>query len=144
MQKFLGVFERQLDVKGRLALPATFRARLGTTCYLTLGTDNSIEVFTAETFEEEADRMQALQARGEISMDRLRAFASRATAVEPDAQGRIYLDERLRTHAKVAVKGPVIVAGRLDRIEICSVERHERSMQAGEQEYSEPRSTAPA
>jgi MraZ protein len=138
MQKFLGVFERQLDIKGRLALPATFRARLGTSCYLTLGSDNSIEVFTTEKFEEEADRMQALQAKGEISMDRLRAFSARATAIEPDAQGRIYLDERLRGHARLEVKGPVIVMGRLDRIEICSVERHERSMAAGEQEFSEP------
>ena len=137
MQKFLGVFERQLDVKGRLALPAPFRARLGTSCILTLGADNSIEVFTAEKFDQEADRIQMLQERGEISRDRLRAFSARAVPVEPDAQGRIYLDERLRKHAHLATKGPVIVAGRLDRIEICSVERHERSMLAGEHEFSE-------
>ncbi len=81
--------------------------------------------------------MQALQARGEITMDRLRAFSARATAIEPDAQGRIYLDDRLRQHAKLDVKGPAIVMGRLDRIEICSLGRHERSMTAGEQEFSE-------
>ena len=137
MQKFLGVFERQLDIKGRLALPATYRARLGTSCYLTLGIDNSIEVFTTEKFDEEADRMQALQARGEISMDRLRAFSARANSIEPDAQGRIYLDDRLRTHARLDLKGPVVVMGRLDRIEICSVERYNRSMTNGEQEFSE-------
>lgn len=137
MHQFLGVFERQLDVKGRLALPAAFRARLGTSCYLTLGDDNSIEVFTAEKFEEEAVRIQELQQKGLITMDRLRTFSSRASAVEPDGQGRIYLDERLRKHARLEVKGPVMVFGRLDRIEICSVERHERSMLAGEQEFSE-------
>ena len=71
-------------------------------------------------------------------MDRLRAFSARATPVEPDAQGRIYLDERLRNHARLEVRGPAIVLGRLDRIEICSVEpRYERSMQAGEQDFSE-------
>jgi len=53
VQKFTGVFERQLDVKGRLALPASYRARLGTNCYLTLGEDNGIEVFTEAMFEEE-------------------------------------------------------------------------------------------
>lgn len=142
MQKFTGVFERQLDVKGRLALPASYRARLGTSCYLTLGPDNSIEVFTEEKFEEEADRIQAMQQRGEISMDRLRAFSARAIPVEPDAQGRIYLDERLRTHANLETKSPVIVFGRLDRIEICSVERHERSMRLGEQEFSSPTSSS--
>ena len=136
-QKFTGVFERQLDVKGRLALPASYRARLGASCYLTLGDDSRIEVFTEAMFEEEADRMQALQRQGQISMDRLRAFSARAIAVEPDAQGRIYLDERLRKHANLETRGPAIVFGRLDRIEICSVERHERSMRNGEQEFSE-------
>jgi len=138
MHKFLGVFERQLDVKGRLALPAVYRGSLGKVCYLTLGLNNSIEVFTAEKFEQEADRMQELQESGGITLDRLRAFSARASSVEPDAQGRIYLDERLRNHARIDVKGPVIVMGRLDRIEICSLERHERSMAAGEQEFSEP------
>ena len=136
MQKFTGVFERQLDVKGRLALPASYRARLGTSCYLTLGEDNGIEVFTEAMFDEEADRMQALQRLGQISMDRLRAFSARASAVEPDAQGRIYLDERLRKHANLETRGPAVVLGRLDRIEICSVERYERSMRSGEEEFS--------
>ena len=137
MQHFLGAFERQIDVKGRLALPATFRARLGESCFLTLGADSSIEVFTSEKFVEEAARITAAQERGEISMNFLRAFAANALPIEPDAQGRIYLDQRLRRHAKLDVKSPAMVAGRIDRIEICSVERFERSMQAGEQEFSE-------
>ncbi len=141
MQKFLGAFERQLDIKGRLALPSSYRARLGTSCYLTLGADNSIEVFTAEKFEEEAERMDERQKRGEISMDQLRAFSARANPVEPDGQGRVYLDDRLRKHARLTTKGPVMVLGRLDRLEICSVDRFERSMANGEQSYSEPSTT---
>jgi MraZ protein len=137
VEKFVGVFERQLDAKGRLALPASYRARLGTTCYLTLGADNSIEVFPAERFDREADRMQDLYERNEISLDRLRAFAANASTVEPDAQGRIYLDERLRRHARLDVPGPAVVLGRLDRLEICSTERHRRSMTAGEETYAE-------
>ena len=137
MQKFVGAFERQLDVKGRLALPPTFRARFGAGCYLTLGADSSIEVFTSEAFDLEAERMEQRQARGEISLDRLRAFSARAIPAEPDGQGRISLDDRLRRHARLELKGPVMVFGRLDRVEICSVERYERSMTAGEQDYSE-------
>lgn len=137
MQHFLGAFERQIDVKGRLALPATFRARLGDTCYLTLGADSSIAVFTSEKFSQEAERITAAQERGEISMNFLRAFSANALAIEPDAQGRIYLDQRLRRHAELDVKSPAMVAGRIDRIEIWSVERFERSVSAGEQEFSE-------
>ncbi len=142
MQKFFGAYERQLDVKGRLALPSTYRARLGTICYLTLGADNSIEVFTAENFEEEAERMEQRQIRGEITMDRLRVFSARANPVEPDSQGRVYLDQSLRRHARLEVKMPVMVLGRIDRLEICSVARYERSMKAGEQSYSEPEAAA--
>ena len=137
MQKFLGAYERQIDVKGRLALPAQFRVHLGSTCVLTLGSDNSIEVFTSEKFDEEATRIEQAQKRGEVSMNFLRAFAANAIPIEPDAQGRIYLDQRLRRHARLEAKSPAMVAGRLDRIEICSVERFERSLLAGEQEFSE-------
>jgi MraZ protein len=137
MQHFLGAFERQVDIKGRLALPAPFRARLGDNCFLTLGADSSIEVFTSEKFVEEAARITAAQERGEISMNFLRAFAANALPIEPDGQGRIYLDQRLRRHAKLDIKSPAMVAGRLDRIEICSVERYQRSMDAGEAEFSE-------
>jgi division/cell wall cluster transcriptional repressor MraZ len=137
MLKFTGAFERQLDVKGRLALPPSFRTRFSGGCYLTLGADNSIEVFTAEAFEEEAERMEQRQARGEITMDRLRAFSASANAAEPDGQGRIYLDDRLRRHAKLEVKGPAMVFGRLDRVEICSVDRYERSMTNGVQSFAE-------
>ncbi|MEO7397428.1 MAG: hypothetical protein ABIW84_02585 [Ilumatobacteraceae bacterium] len=137
MEKFLGAYERQLDVKGRLALPSTYRTRLGTVCYLTLGSDNSIEVFTADKFDEEADRMEQRQIRGDISMDHLRAFAASANSVEPDAQGRVYLDDRLRAHAGLEVRGPAMVLGRLDRLEICSVDRYARSMRNGQQAYAE-------
>jgi len=38
---------------------------------------------------------------------------------------------------KLAIARLLLVQVRVDRIEICSVERYERSMQAGEQDFSE-------
>ena len=46
---FVGAFERQLDDKGRLALPAAFRVRLGEHCYLAKGPDKSVTVVPAAT-----------------------------------------------------------------------------------------------
>ena len=40
---FVGAHERQLDDKGRVALPATYRAHLGEHCYLVKGTDKCVE-----------------------------------------------------------------------------------------------------
>ena len=79
------------------------------------------------------------------SAEAIRAVAAEAEAllallVEPDAQGRIYLDDRLRRHAGLDVRSTVVVQGRLDRLEICSTERHERRMAAGEETFAEPTS----
>jgi len=81
---FVGAFERQLDDKGRLALPAAFRDRLGEHCYLAKGLDKSVSVVPAATFEEEAAVMAARVRNGEISRDVLRALAASAVLVALD------------------------------------------------------------
>ena len=42
----VGVHERQLDDKGRLALPSAFRDDLDERCYLVLGEDRCINVYS--------------------------------------------------------------------------------------------------
>ena len=42
---FVGLHERQLDDKGRLALPSAFRADFGDACYLVYGEERCIDVF---------------------------------------------------------------------------------------------------
>jgi MraZ protein len=93
---FVGAFERQLDDKGRLALPATFRDRLGEHCYLAKGQDKCVTVVPASTFEAEAAAMAARVQAGEVSRNQLRALASSAILVSLDKQGRVNIDEQLR------------------------------------------------
>jgi MraZ protein len=128
---FVGAFERQLDDKGRLALPATFRVRLGDHCYLAKGPDGSVNVVPAHTFEAEAERMAERVQTGEVSRNELRALAASAVLVNLDKQGRVNLDEALRTYAALPSPGPVMVAGSFDRLEIWSLARYERVDQAG-------------
>ena len=54
---FVGALERQLDDKGRLALPATFRDRLRDQCYLAKGRDKCVNVVPADVFKAEAQAM---------------------------------------------------------------------------------------
>ena len=56
---FSGAFERQLDDKGRLALPSKLRIDLGERVYLTKGFDRSVTVVPEETFRAEASRLAA-------------------------------------------------------------------------------------
>lgn len=123
---FVGAFERQLDDKGRLALPAAFRVRLGEHCYLAKGPDKSVLVVPAATFESEASEMRSREKAGELSRNALRALAASASLVTLDKQGRVGVEEQLRAYADIAPNSPVIVAGSFDRLEIWSPERYAR------------------
>lgn len=128
---FVGAFERQLDDKARLALPAAFRDRLGEHCYLAKGLDKSVSVVPAATFEDEAAHLSARVRAGEVSRDVLRALAASASLVTLDKQGRVKIDDSLRQYAGLALSATVVVAGSFDRLEIWSPERYARVDAAG-------------
>jgi len=135
-QVFGGVHERQLDPKGRLALPAAFRPRLEPRCYLAFGRDKCIDVMTAEAFEEMAAEVIAKVKSGEIARSEQRALAANTIEVTIDAQGRVNLDEKLREYAGVALNSRVVVAGSFDRVEIWDPDRHARNIAAGTEQIA--------
>lgn len=128
---FVGVHERQLDPKGRLALPAAFRPRLEPRCYLAFGRDKCIDVLTAEAFEQVANEMLEKVRSGEMDRNQQRALAANTIEVTIDGQGRINLEEKLREYAGVVLGAKVIVAGSFDRVEIWEPERHDRNISVG-------------
>ena len=128
---FVGAHERQLDPKGRLAVPASFRPRLEPRCYVAFGQDKCIDVLTVETFESVVEDTLAKVRRGELDRSFQRALAANTLEVAIDAQGRITLDERMREYAGLALNSKVVVAGSFDRIEIWEPTRHERMTAQG-------------
>lgn len=128
---FVGVHERQVDPKGRLALPAAFRPRLEPRCYLSFGQDKCIDVLTAEAFEEIAQETIAKVRRGEIDRNQQRALAANTVEVTVDAQGRVNIDEKLREYAGIELNSRVVVAGSFDRVEIWEPTRHSQKMDEG-------------
>lgn len=123
---FVGRHERQLDPKGRIALPAPFRPRLEPRCYLAFGRDKCVDVLTAEAFDSLAAEMLAKVSRGEVDRNELRALASNTVEVAVDAQGRVNLEEMFRSYAGLSLGSRVIVTGAFDRVEIWDPARHER------------------
>jgi len=123
---FVGAHERQLDDKGRVALPATYRAHLGEHCYLVKGTDKCVEVIPSEAFEQFGRELIAKVDRGELSLNRQRAMASSAVLVTLDRQGRVNIDEKLRAYADINLESQVVVAGNLVKLEIWSPDRYAR------------------
>lgn len=133
---FVGTHERQLDDKGRLALPAAFRTHLGEHCYLAKGTDKCIEVIPAAQFE--ADAAEAMEAvrRGDTSRNVRRSLAASASLVAFDRQGRMKVDDALRAYAEIPLDSTVRITGNFDRIEIWEPARHQAIEADGDDELA--------
>jgi transcriptional regulator MraZ len=133
---FVGVHERQLDDKGRLALPSAFRSLLGDSCYLVFGAERCVDVIPRDAFEEMAhDLMRQVRAK-EITLSRQRALAHSATLVTLDRQGRVTLDEKLRAYARLTPSSKVVISGNLDRAEVWSAELYEHIAAVGRGEIA--------
>ncbi|MFM9086291.1 MAG: division/cell wall cluster transcriptional repressor MraZ [Acidimicrobiia bacterium] len=133
---FVGAHERQLDPKGRVALPAPFRPRLEPTCYLALGRDKCVDVLTADAFLAVAREAMERVRQGEMTRTQQRALSSNIVEVAVDAQGRIHVDEKLREYAGLALGAPVVLSGSFDRVEIWDPSRHQRISDAGAHELA--------
>ncbi len=135
---FVGSHERQLDDKGRLALPAPFRTQLGEHCYLAKGSDKCIEVIPAPQFEADAAALMDATRRGETSRHARRALANSAAAVVFDKQGRVKVDDALLEFAGIPLDSTVRITGNLDRIEIWEPARQRELEALGDDELASP------
>lgn len=112
---FLGEYEHTIDAKGRLAVPAKFRAQMDKGAVMSKGMGTCLSVYTMERWEEKSAEL----ASGKTS-DELRDFERRiypsASEVELDSQGRMVIPAKLRSYADLA--NEVTVAGVRDHFEI--------------------------
>lgn len=113
---FIGEYQHNIDSKGRLAVPAKFRAILKDGAVVTRGLDNCLFLYPKKQWGELAEKLGKLP----ISQSKARAFSrlmlAGAMDVDFDNQGRITLPEYLRSFA--VLKKKTIIAGLYDRLEI--------------------------
>jgi len=113
---FLGEYKHNLDIKGRMAIPAKFRDKLTAGAIITRGIDNCLFVFSNVEWEKLAQKLNALPLAQANSRAFVRLMLAGASDVEVDAQGRILIPDYLRKYA--GLKKETIVAGLYSRIEI--------------------------
>lgn len=113
---FLGSNNHSIDDKGRLTLPAKWRAELASGVVVTRGLDDCLFVFPQSKFESIAAEID--QAGIEFADARAwaRYIAGMAEQIEVDKQGRILIPDNLRGFANL--NGEVVVLGVVSRIEI--------------------------
>jgi MraZ protein len=118
---FLGQHERTIDDKGRLTVPAKYRAELVEGLVVTRGIDRCLAIYPLPKWNELSGRVNALP----ITDRRARAFRRLVFAAahddSPDDQGRILIPPRLREYA--GLDGGVIVTGLSDHMEVWDPQR---------------------
>jgi len=112
----LGEFKHNLDLKGRLAVPAKFRQKLSGGAIITRGLDKCLFVFGNKEWEILAQKLIALPLAQANSRAFVRLMLAGAMDVEVDKQGRILIPDYLREYA--GLKKETVVAGLYNRFEI--------------------------
>ncbi|HEY0249136.1 MAG TPA: division/cell wall cluster transcriptional repressor MraZ [Gryllotalpicola sp.] len=107
----LGTYAPKLDDKGRVILPAKFRAELAGGVVLTRGQERCIYVFSSDEFAAMHERIRQAPVTSKQARDYLRVFLSGASDEEPDAQNRISIPPALRAYAGLSKDLAVIGAG---------------------------------
>ena len=110
----IGEYQHNIDLKGRVAVPAKFRDDLGALFYITKGLDNCLFVLPQDEWERLVDKIKAVPISKARGLQRF--FFSGAAEVVPDKQGRILIPQQLREHAELDKE--VTFIGTSSRVEI--------------------------
>lgn len=120
--EFKGEYTHTVDGKGRIAIPARFRAKIEHGAVLARSSERCLCVYTEETWIEKSASFGAPTPAEEARARRFeRLKYSQSNDVELDAQGRILLPLKFRQYAAIA--GEAVIIGARDRFEIWSAER---------------------
>ena len=136
---FTGEFSRTIDEKLRLAIPKSLREALDCDkqpgIYVAPGTDQSLALYTEETFARLAERLaQASPTRQDVrAFNRL--FYARAQRVELDGQGRLRIPPELAELARLGRE--VVLLGVQDHVEVWAADRWKSYLAEQQSHYDE-------
>ncbi len=122
-QMLLGEYKHTIDDKGRLTIPAKYRAELAAGIVVTRGFDNNLMIYPMSGWEELAGRIMSKSVSNPKVRELRRRLFSAAADLELDRQGRVLIPPQLRQFA--GINGSVMVAGNFDYVEIWSIEQWE-------------------
>lgn len=132
---FMGSHDLRLDEKGRLILPAKYRAKLADGVVVTRGQEHCLYVFPAEVFQEVLGGVLTAPMTHKPSRDFRRTMLSGAQDEVPDKQGRITISAKLRAYAGLDRDVTVIGTGR--NLEIWDSGAWEEYLAGSESTYAE-------
>ena len=131
MTGFLGSYLHQLDEKGRLALPASFRRAAGAGGFVLIhATQPALFLYPAKAWAVVEERLGELMRRQPGSRGMVLGLTANAVEVIPDKQGRVLIPERLQRAAHL--DNEALIVGVLEKIEIWNPELFEKTTREAE------------
>ncbi|MDQ6748390.1 MAG: division/cell wall cluster transcriptional repressor MraZ [Candidatus Dormibacteraeota bacterium] len=118
---FLGKHDRNLDEKGRLAIPAKFREQLPSGSVITVAPEECVRVYPPGEWDVVTLQNRVSAGTGSENRNLARVLFSMAAELEFDAQGRTRIPTNLREKAGIA--DSVVVVGVNNVVEIWSQAR---------------------
>jgi len=118
---FQGEFEYSLDNRGRIPIPARYRASFGSRATLVQSQDGCVEVYTIEAYQKVSEFVTAQRPTNKKARRMRRRFFGHSFDVDLDGQGRILVPPKLREHGELS--GPVTVVGCGEHLELWNPER---------------------
>jgi MraZ protein len=112
---FLGEYDHTIDAKGRMAVPARFRAQMDRGAVISKGMGTCLSVYTMQRWEEKSAELATGKTTDELRDFERRIYPS-ASEIELDGQGRMIIPAKLRAYAGLG--NEVTVAGVRDHFEI--------------------------
>ncbi len=132
---FTGVYNYKVDTKGRLSVPAPFRAAADGKFYVTCGLDKSLLVYDGNGFEEYESRLKKLNDFDRQVRALKRVFYSGAPIQGCDSHGRIKLPPALIEFA--GIEKEVVLNGMSNHFEIWDKAEYDKQYQSDIENYSD-------
>ncbi len=132
---FMGEYRHNIDEKGRLIVPAKYRAELGESFIITKGLDGCLFVYPDAEWTALTERMKELPLTKSDARAFVRFFFSGASECNCDSQGRTVIPSNLRTYGKLDREAVIVGVG--SRIEIWSGEKWDEFESSAEETYED-------
>ncbi len=117
---FLGQYDINIDDKGRVRIPAKFKAQLGEEFIISCGGRECLQVYPEEQWLKMTQQLDSYEGFDEEVEDFKRTIYANATDAEFDSVGRVLVPVKYREYADL--KKELIVAGVGDHFEIWDAE----------------------
>jgi len=122
---FVGQYEHAVDDKGRVVLPAPFRAFVAERGYITQ-LDGCLGLWSEDEFRQVAEKWKSESSASRISMRVFRKLMNSVKEVKLDAAGRITLPRELLD--ELGFESQVVISGLFDRVEIWPAETYAQDL----------------